>query len=89
MDVKMERKWMITKWCKTITDDNKDWYVNKDKDKSNMNFRFRLLDDDNEVYAYGVCVSNDSFAPLSAYREDYGVTSIQYKNKETGKYETL
>lgn len=82
-------KYCITKWCKCITDDGKDWFVNKNVDKSEMKFKFRLLDDDNEVYCYGVCSVNDSFKPLTHYRNEYGLTSIQYKNKENGKYEFL
>ena len=82
----MEIKWNITKWCKAITDSGKDEYTHRDV--SGFEHSFRLLDDAGEVYAYGK--SNAiSFAPLIQYRNDYGCTEIQYKNKETGKYETL
>lgn len=80
--------WVITKWCKSITGDGKDWYVNKDIDKKNMPHRFRLLDDDGAVYAYGVSDDSNSFAPLNYYMASYGCTEIQYRNKD-GKYETL
>lgn len=85
----IKKNWVITKWCKIITDDGEDWYVNKDIDKKHMIHKFRLLDDDGEVYAYGVSDDDNSFSPLDYYTYSYGVTEIQYKNKETGKYETL
>lgn len=84
--------WIITKWCKSITDDGKDKYVNADKKKDSMIHDFRLLDGDDIVYAYGVsddCDSEDAFEPLDYYRNDYGLVSIQYKNNSTGKYEYL
>lgn len=80
--------WVITKWCKLITDDNKDWYVNKDVDKKHMIHRFRIMDADEEIYAYGVSDSI-TFNPVDYYMNTYGVVDIQYKNKETGEYETL
>lgn len=79
-------KWNITKWCKTITDSEKDEYTGRDV--SGCPFKFRLLDDDREVYAYGKA-SEETFAPLDAYKYVYGCTEIQYKNLITGKYETL
>lgn len=79
--------YVITKWCKTITDDKKDHYVNKDKVTKEMIHKFRILDDD-EIYGYGVS-DQISFAPLSHYRPLYGVTGIQYKNPTNGKYEFL
>lgn len=78
----------ITKWCKSITDDGKDKYVNKDVDKSNMKYRFRILDDDGIIYGYGVAEDID-FDPLDAYMYRLGVTEIQYRNSKTKKYETL
>ena len=54
-----------------------------------MIHRFRLLDDDGIVYAYGVSDDDSSFSPLDYYAPMYGVVEIQYKNKTTGKYETL
>ena len=92
----------ITKWCKVITDDHKDIYTHRlPRMKKKLKdlygevpplYPFRLLDDDGEIYAYGVSTDNSSesaFAPLDRYEYDYGVTEIQYKNPETGKYETL
>lgn len=84
--------WIITKWCRTITDSGKDEYVNQDKKKDSMIHKFRLLDDDEEIYAYGIsddCDSENAFEPLDWYEADYGVTGIQYKNEKTGKYEYL
>lgn len=89
----------ITKWTKAITDSEKDEYTKrlpKMKEKLIEKygevpelFSFRLLDDDGEIYAYGKSTDNSSFAPLDRYMYDYGCTEIQYKNKITGKYETL
>ena len=80
--------WVITKWCKSITDSGKDEYVNKDVDKKHMVHRFRLLDDDGIVYGYGVSDSK-SLAPLRNYKASLGCVTIEYKNKSTGKYEPL
>lgn len=77
----------ITKWCKTITDDNKDHVLCKKPE--NLNFKFRLLDDDGIVYAYGYSNNYSSFVPLNRYMPDYGCTEIQYKNIKTGEWETL
>jgi len=82
----MKEKWNITKWCKAITDSGKDEYTHRDV--SGCEHSFRLLDDDGEVYAYGKA-NAITFAPLNRYMYVYGCTEIQYKNKETGKYETL
>lgn len=82
----MKVKWNITKWCKSITDSEKDEYTGCDV--TGCPHRFRLLDDDNEIYAYGNA-SAKTFEPLDTYMYDYGCTEIQYKNQETGKYETL
>ena len=92
----------ITKWCKSITDSGKDEYTGhlaelkarlvEDLGKVPPLHNFRLLDDDGEVYAYGKSTddsSEDAFIPLDDFMYDYGVTEIQYKNPETGKYETL
>ena len=82
----MKTKWNITKWCKTITDSGKDEYTHRDV--SGCDYSFRLLDDDGVIYAYGKA-NEETFDPLDAYMYSYGVTEIQYKNPETGKYETL
>jgi hypothetical protein len=81
---------VITKWCKVITDSGKDEYTHKQHD--NLPFKFRLLDDDNEVYGYGYsddCDSEKAFAPLDEYEGAYGCTSIEYKNSTTREYEQL
>lgn len=81
------KKWTITKWCKSITDDGKDWYTKNDT--TGMTETFRLLDDDGIIYAYGKATKDVDFEPLDYYMYAYGCVTIQYKNKETGKYETL
>jgi uncharacterized protein YxjI len=55
-----------------------------------LEHEFRLRDDDKNVYYKGKCNNDSSFAPL----DDYGIgaagcTEIQYRNKETKKWETL
>lgn len=80
-------KWNITKWCKSITDNEQDIYTGRDV--TGCPFLFRLLDDDGVIYAYGKSSDGSSFAPLDAYMGVYGCTEIQYKNQKTGKYETL
>jgi hypothetical protein len=89
----------ITKWTKAITDSGRDEYTGrlahmKDRLLSETGsvpelYSFRLLDDDGEIYAYGKSTTNDSFSPLDRYMDVYGCTEIQYRNKLTGKYETL
>lgn len=83
----MVRSWNITKWYKSITDSGKDEYTGRDT--KGMTERFRLLDDDGTVYAYGKAKEGVDFEPLDYYMYEYGCTEIQYKNKETGEYETL
>lgn len=81
---------VITKWCKSITDSGKDEYTHKQHD--NMSFKFRLLDADNSVYAYGYsddCDSEKAFEPLDEYVDTYGCVAIEYKNIKTGKWEEL
>ena len=75
-------KFAITKWCKCITDDEKDWYRElKNRKEIGLTERFRLKDDDENIYAYGVSNNNNSFAPLDYYRGAYGVVTIEYYNK--------
>ena len=57
--------------------------------KENMTHKFRVRDDDGVTYFWGVCSDPNSFAPLDYVGADYGCTEIQYKNPDTGKYETL
>lgn len=56
---------------------------------SQMKHRFKCLDDDGVVYFWGACSDDSSFAPLDAVGQNYGCTEIQYRNEETGEYETL
>ena len=89
----------ITKWTRHISDSGKDEYTHrlkrmKDKLIEEWGqvpplFKFRLLDDDGIVYAYGMSTDDSSFAPLDRYAPAYGCTEIQYKNPNTGVYETL
>ena len=92
----------ITKWCKAITDSGKDEYTGRlaEMKKRLLErdgivpelYDFRLLDDDGEIYAYGKSTDNSTlsaFAPLDKYMDIYGCAEIQYKNQNTGKYETL
>lgn len=83
----MPKDWNITKWCKSITDSGKDEYTKRNTE--GMTENFRLLDDDGVIYAYGKAKEGIDFEPLDYYMYSYGCTEIQYKNKETGKYETL
>lgn len=80
----------IAKWCKSITDDSKDHVICEKPE--GLNYKFRLLDDDGIIYAYGYSDDKDSekaFEPLDRYMPDYGCTEIQYKNPDTGIWETL
>ena len=80
----MSKLYTITKWCKSITDDGKDLYTGNKLETDNV-VKFRLLDDDGIVYDEDV----EGFEPLDRYMYEYGCTEIQYKNEETGEYETL
>lgn len=91
----MKKLYVITKWCKSITDDGKDLYTHKKLDTENI-VKFRLLDDDGIIYAYGIMDKDrflydenvEGFEPLDRYMYDYGCTEIQYMNDD-GIYETL
>lgn len=98
----MTLRFCITKWCGSITDSGKDEYTGRlpkmmEELKKEYGvipplYDFRLLDDDGIVYAYGKSTDNsseDAFEPLDCYEYVYGCTEIQYKNKQTGVYETL
>ena len=81
--------YVITKWCKAITDSGKDEYTHKLSD--DMPFEFRCLDDDGIVYFYGCsrsCDDEEAFAPLDQTGQEYGCTSIEYCN-EKGEWEEL
>lgn len=80
--------WVITKWCKSITDSGKDEKV-MDKPK-NMQFKFRLKDDDGIIYCYGYSKTNDddkAFEPLDWAQPNYGCTTIEYY--DNGVWEVL
>ena len=81
----------ITKWCASITDDNKDRIIEvAENERKTMPYIFRLLDDDGIIYAEGISSTNDdqkAFRPLDRYQNDYGCTEIQYLND--GEWETL
>lgn len=52
---------------------------------------FKLLDDDGELYAKGLCSDEDSenaFEPLDFASSEWGCTDIQFKNKN-GRWESL
>lgn len=51
--------------------------------------KFRLLDDDGEIYFYGLSDSDSSFAPVDSFGEAWGAIHIQYRNEKTKKYEYL
>lgn len=56
--------------------------------------KFRMLDDDEEVYYYGYCLSEGdeigAFSPLENFgMPNAGCADIQYKNPKTGVYESL
>ena len=55
--------------------------------KLRLNKRFRCKNDDGVVCFWGVC-SSYSFDPLD-FGEQYGCTSIEYKNARTGEWEAL
>jgi len=50
---------------------------------------FKLFDDDGVLYLEGVSGNSSSFEPLDWAMAMYGCTEIQYKNNDTGKWETL
>ena len=52
---------------------------------------FAMYDDDGEIYYRGRIVGDyDGFEPLDDYgTPNAGCTEIRYRNKETGKWETL
>ncbi|GAA0071698.1 hypothetical protein UT300003_32230 [Clostridium sardiniense] len=77
------KNWCMTKWCKTVTDDNKDKYI-KNKNPKEFVHKFRLLDDDGIIYGYGFS-KEVSFKPLDYYMYSLGVTRIEYKNDKLYK----
>lgn len=51
--------------------------------------KFRILDDDKNIYFYGVSDSDSSFQPLDWASPQWGASEIQYRNEDTKEYETL
>lgn len=82
----MKRNWCMTKWCKIITDDEKDVYM-KNKSPKEFTNKFRILDDDGQVYGYGFSKEID-FEPLYYYEGSLGVARIEYRNQD-GVYELI
>lgn len=54
-----------------------------------MGHQFRLLDDDGNVYFHGRSGDDSSFEPLDWATPLYGCTEIQYRNEETGGWDSL
>ena len=63
--------------------------VIKELTTKDMPHNFRCKDDDGQIYFGGVTNNDSSFAPMDDFQDSYGVTSIEYKNKTTGKWEQL
>lgn len=78
----------ITKWTKHITDNGKAKFTMIEP-AGDMVHKFRLKDDDNIIYAYGFSNSDSSFAPMDAYQDSYGVTSIEYYDKDKKEWQVL
>lgn len=51
-------------------------------------YRFRLLDDDREIYFYGLS-DRENFRPLDWAMNGWGCVIIEYRNEETKQYEML
>lgn len=54
-----------------------------------MGHQFRLLDDDGNVYFHGRSGDDSSFEPLDYAGPRWGCTEIQYRNEETGAWDSL
>lgn len=74
-------KFVITKWCKSITDDGKDYYTKRQVPEDCI-YKFRILDDDQVIYGYGYASDSSSFAPVNYYRGSYGCEHIEYKEED-------
>ena len=100
----MEIMWKITErildeeaGISIVLGKSKDFDANKFATQPTI--KFRLLDDDGEVYFYGLMTKiryNDyddpgisPFDPLDMYRYSYGCTEIHFFNEEHKKWETL
>ncbi|MCC2459697.1 hypothetical protein LKL90_04860 [Bacillus mobilis] len=63
--------------------------VGKESNYNQGKHRFRVLDDDKNIYLYGLSDCGSDFAPLDDYMYDYGCTEIQYWDEKVKKYRTL
>ena len=85
--------WKITKYNPEFDDgDPLHMSCNYDDSKDHkLVYKFRLLDDDDNIYCYGLSSSNDdenAFSPLDDFGLGmFGCTSIQYYNN--GVWEAL
>ncbi|CVK21561.1 hypothetical protein [Sporomusa sphaeroides] len=65
-------------------------FSSQDYDGRALPYRFRMLDDDGEIYYYGLSSSDSSFAPLDSFgMPNAGCTMIEYYNVKTKKWEIL
>lgn len=67
-------KFIITEWVIKPFDYE---FTTKTEKLADLNYKFRILDDDNNVYAYGYSESVNSLQPLR-YCKKYGCTKIEY-----------
>lgn len=84
------KSFVMTKWCKEITDSGKNEYTGEST--KGFPYKFRLLDDDETIYGYGYSKTNndeDAFAPLDYYMYSLGVTIIEYWDNKTQTWEML
>lgn len=71
-------------------DESKESFDRRGRALTRLGHTFRCLDDDGVHYYTGKSADDSSFAPLDEYAgPNAGCTSIQYRNAETGKWETL
>lgn len=80
------RRWTITKAPVAVGESG----VKFQTPRESETMKFRLLDDDGEVYFYGVMIPTNEeiiFAPLDEFGLDYGCTSIEVF--ENGKWEMV
>lgn len=62
------------------------------EEKKKYPYAFKLYDDDGELYFKGYSNDDESeraFAPLDGIGHSYGCTEIFYRNRNTGKFESL
>ena len=72
--------------------DEKEKRERTEEEKKKYPYAFKLYDDDEELYFKGYSNDDESeraFAPLDGIGRSYGCTEIKYRNRNTGKFETL